>query len=495
MTLNLIDGEWSASDSGRHFTSLNPATGAVVDRVTDSTSDDVDRAMDAARAALHSWRETPAPARADLLYRVADLLKARKPALARLVSEEMGKPLVEAGGEVQEAIDMALYMAGEGRRSFGQTVPSELPDKFAMSVREPVGVVAMVTPWNFPIAVPSWKLLPALVLGNTVVWKPSPETPVCAARLADVFVEAGLPRGVLNLVAGAGNELSGTVVRHPRVRLVSFTGSTQAGRHVAVACAELGKRCALELGGKNAVIVLDDADLDLAVDGILWSAFGTSGQRCTACSRVIAHRQVREELTDRLVERAQRLTLGNPVDPGTEMGPLIHEAAMRRVDDHVRAAVADGARLRCGGGRITEGELGRGWFYRPTILDAVTPHMPVAREEIFGPVLSILEAGSLDEAVAISNDTAYGLSASIYTRNVNRAFRAMRRLDAGLVYVNAGTTGSEVQLPFGGTRATGNGAREAGTAALDTYSEWKTLYVDYSGRLQRAQIDTDTRRG
>lgn len=493
MTLNLIDGQWSASESGRHFTSLNPATGVVVDSVTDSNADDVERATNAALSAAAAWRETPAPARADILYRVADLLRARKPALARLVSEEMGKPLVEAGGDVQEAIDMALYMAGEGRRSFGQTTPSELPDKFAMSVREPVGVVALVTPWNFPIAVPSWKLLPALILGNTVVWKPSTESPVCAARFAEVFVEAGLPRGVLNLVTGAGNDLGEAVVRHPHVRLVSFTGSNRAGRRVATLCAELGKRCALELGGKNAVIVMEDADLDLAVDGILWSAFGTTGQRCTACSRLIAHRQVREELTDRLVARAQRLRLGDPVDPGTEIGPLINEAALRRVDAHVQGAVSDGARLRCGGGRVTEGDLARGWFYRPTILDGVTPHMSVAREEVFGPVLSVLEAGSLEEAVVINNDTAYGLSASIYTRNINRAFRAMRQLDAGLVYVNAGTSGSEVHLPFGGTRATGNGAREAGQAVLDTFSEWKTVYVDYSGRLQRAQIDTGPR--
>ncbi len=420
--------------------------------------------VEQAANAFPSWRSIPAPRRGEILFRFAELLKSQKEELAALITVEMGKLPLEAGGEVQEAIDMAYYMAGEGRRSFGQTVPSELPDKFAMSLREPVGVVAMITPWNFPVAVPSWKLLPALVLGNTVVWKPSPRTPQCAARLVELLTEAGLPAGVVNVVNG-GSEVGEALVRAPQVRLVTFTGSNAVGRRVAVACAELGKRCALELGGKNAIIVLDDADLDLAVDGIVWSAFGTGGQRCTSCSRVIVHQAVRAKLTEMLVARVKQL----------QIGPLIDAAATQRCEEFVREAVAAGAR------RLTTG---------PTLLDNVTPAMRVAQEEIFGPVCVIIEVGSPEEAARVNNDVPYGLSSSIYTRDVNRAFVALRELTTGIVYVNAGTTGSEVQLPFGGTRGTGNGAREAGQAALDTFSEWKTVYVDYSGRLQRAQIDT-----
>ncbi len=379
--------------------------------------------------------------------------------MAAIITGEIGKPATEAAGEVQEAIDMAYYMAGEGRRQFGHTVPSELPDKWAMSVREPVGLVAAITAWNFPIAVPSWKILPALVLGNTVVWKPSERAERCAAAFAQVFRDAGLPIGVLELVTGDGR-VGEMLVRHPDVRLVSFTGSRENGRRVAVACAELGKRCALELGGKNAVIVLDDADLELAVDGIIWSAFGTSGQRCTSCSRVVVHKAIRQALTQALVERAKELS--------------VDEAALKRCEPAILDAIKAGAR------RLTTGA---------TLLDNVTAQMPIAQEELFGPVCVIIEVGSLEEAITVNNNVPYGLSSSIYTQDVSRAFTAARELSSGIVYVNAGTTGSEVQLPFGGVRSTGNGWREAGQAALDTFSEWKTIYVDYSGRLQRAQID------
>jgi len=412
-----------------------------------------------AAGALPAWRRLPAPRRAETLIRVGELLRDRKSTLAEIITAEIGKPPAEAGGEVQEAIDMAYYMAGEGRRSFGQTVPSELPDKWAMSIREPVGVVAAITAWNFPIAVPSWKILPALVLGNTVVWKPSERAERCAAAFAQVFTEAGVPPGVLTIVTGDGR-VGETLVRQPAVSLVSFTGSRENGRHVAIACAELGKRCALELGGKNAVIVLDDADLELAVDGIVWSAFGTSGQRCTSCSRIIVHKAIRAALTEALVERVKSLE--------------IDQGAADRCEKFIREAVAAGAR------RLTSGA---------TLLDNVTPRMRIAQEELFGPVCVIIEVGSLAEAIAVNNDVPYGLSSSIYTRDVNQAFVAMRELSSGIVYINAGTTGSEVQLPFGGVRGSGNGWREAGQAALDTFSEWKTIYVDYSGRLQRAQID------
>jgi acyl-CoA reductase-like NAD-dependent aldehyde dehydrogenase len=488
---NFIAGQWVSSVSDATFDSFDPATGQLVGRCADSSAADVDRAVTAAREAFDGWRRRPAPRRADILQRLADLLESHKSELGRWITREMGKISIEAEADVQEAIDMARYMAGEGRRCFGHTVPSELPDKFAMSLREPLGVAGIITPWNFPVAVPSWKILPALALGNTLVWKPSPETPVCAAKFTAVFEQAGLPPGALNLVLAGGADAGEALVRHPRVRLISFTGSNATGQRVATAAAETGKRCALELGGKNAILVMDDADLDLAVDGILWSAFGTSGQRCTACSRVIVHRDARQRLTDALLERTKRLKIGNGRDPATEIGPVINAAAVERIDRYVRLGVEEGARLLTGGEPYRKGDCAAGWFYRPTVFDEVTPRMRIAQEEIFGPVLCLIQAGNLDEAIAINNDVPYGLVSSIYTQNINRAFTAMRELTTGIVYVNAGTTGSEVQLPFGGTRATGNGAREAGQAALDTFSEWKTVYVDYSGRLQRAQIDTE----
>jgi alpha-ketoglutaric semialdehyde dehydrogenase len=488
-TKNFIAGKWVAAAST--FDSVNPATGELVSRCTQASQQELDAAVAAASEAFPAWRKTPPPRRAEILFRVAELLAARKDDLARWITIEMGKVMMEARGDVQEAIDMARYMAGEGRRMFGHTTPSELPDKFCMSVRDPIGVVAVITPWNFPIAVPSWKILPALVLGNTVVWKPSSDTPACAARFVDAFVEAGLPPGVLNLVLGRGAEIGDALVLHRDVRLVTFTGSNEVGRRVSVTAAETGKRCALEMGGKNGIIVLDDADLALAVDGVVWSAFGTSGQRCTAASRIIVHRSVREPLTQLLLDRVKQLEIGNGLDPSTTVGPVINQAALERIEGYVHIGLDEGARLLTGGERFSKGECRRGWFYRPTVFDNVTPAMRIAREEIFGPFVCIIEAGSLEEAVAINNDTSYGLVSSIYTRSIDRAFTAMRELATGIVYVNAGTIGSEVQLPFGGTRGTGNGAREAGQAALDTFSEWKTLYVDYSGRLQRAQIDSE----
>jgi aldehyde dehydrogenase (NAD+) len=489
-TKNFIGGKWQAAASAKTFESINPATGKLVGACAASGPRDLEAAVEAAARAFETWRRTPAPRRAEFLFRLADLLRRHKESLSRCITTEMGKVLLEAGGDVQEAIDMALYMAGEGRRSFGQTVPSELPDKFAMSLREPAGVVAVITPWNFPIAVPSWKILPALVLGNTVVWKPSSDTPVCAARFVELFAQAGLPPGVLNLVTGPGRETGDALVRHPQVRLVTFTGSNEVGSHVAVEAARGGKRCALELGGKNAIIVLDDADLDLAVDGILWSAFGTSGQRCTAASRIIVHRDVRAPLTERLVERTRQLRLGDGLKPETDVGPVINEAALKKIEGYVKIGREEGARVLTGGKRHTEGGCEHGFFFQPTLFDGVKPDMRIAQEEIFGPVTCLIEARGLEEAVAINNSVPYGLVSAIYTRDVNRAFRTMRELSTGIVYVNAGTIGSEVQLPFGGTRGTGNGAREAGQAALDTFSEWKTVYVDYSGKLQRAQIDT-----
>lgn len=490
--LNYIDGRWVPAASGKTFASINPATGELLGMVPDSDRTDVDRAVAAAERAFEKWRKTPAPRRAEIIHRAADLLRDRKQALGELLTREMGKVLPEALGDVQEAVDMGMYMAGEGRRLNGLLVPSELPNKWAMAVRDPVGVVGIITPWNFPIAVPSWKIFPALVCGNTIVWKPAEDTPILAIEFVKILEEAGLPPGVMNLVTGYGVPAGEALVEHPKVRLISFTGSNQVGRSIAVKCAQSGKRLSLEMGGKNAIIVLDDADLDLAVDGIIWSAFGTSGQRCTAASRLIVTPGVYREVAERVADRASKLRLGNGLLPTTDVGPLINREALEKVHAYTEIGKREGVAVLTGGERAMEGDLARGFFYRPTVFDHVTPEMRVAQEEIFGPSLSILRAASLEEAIRINNGVNFGLSASLYTSNVNKAFEAMREISTGILYINAGTIGSEVQLPFGGTRGTGNGHREGGgPPVLEIFSEWKSIYVDYSGRLQRAQIDTD----
>ncbi len=486
---NFIGGQWVEARSGRTFESRDPATGEVVGQCADSGPEDMDQAVKAAAEALKSWQRMPAPRRGEILFRVAERLQQDKDSLARMVTREMGKVLAEGRGDVQEAIDMAYYMAAEGRRQFGLVVPSELPDKTAQCVREPVGVVGLITPWNFPVAIPSWKTFPALILGNTVVLKPSPETPVTAALFVRVLEECGVPPGAVNLVVGSSPDLGEALVRHPGVAAISFTGSTATGGKVAVAAATHYKRVALEMGGKNAIVVMDDADLDLAIEGITWSAFGTSGQRCTACSRLLVHRKVKDRLADMLLTRTAKLQVGNGLQSGIDMGPLVNRPQLEKVQGYVRLGLQEGAKLLAGGTVLTDGEYVKGHFFAPTLFDRVTPDMRIAREEIFGPVLGLIEVNDLGQAVAINNDVEYGLSTSIYTRDINTAQRAIRDIRTAIVYVNAGTIGSEVHLPFGGMRRTGNGHREAGQAALDTFSEWKTVYVDYSGRLQRAQID------
>ena len=467
------------------FDSIVPATGERLATFPRSTAGDVDRAVARARAAFDDWRLTPAPERGNVLFRFAELLKRDKDELTDLMSREMGKVKAEAGGDVQEAIDMSYYMAGEGRRLFGQTTPSELRDKFMMSVRMPIGVVGAITPWNFPIAIPSWKLAPALVCGNTVVLKPAEDTPALAQRFVELLAEAGLPDGVVEIVHGYGEEAGDALVRHPDVPVITFTGSRETGIAVTKAAADNLKHVHLELGGKNAIIVMDDADVDLAVEGIVWSAFGTSGQRCTAASRVIAHRKVYDELQAKLVAAAERLVLGPGWEDGVDVGPLINEAALDKVASYTEIGKDEGARLLTGGERAGD----TGYFYRPTVFADVDPQMRIAQEEIFGPTTALIPVDGFEAAVAAANSVRYGLSSSIFTRDVNRAFRAMRDLQAGITYVNAGTTGAEVHLPFGGTKDTGNGHREAGQAALDVFTEWKSVYVDYSGKLQRAQID------
>jgi aldehyde dehydrogenase (NAD+) len=486
---NYIGGEWVDAASGETFESTNPATGETIGAFPKSTVDDVDRAVEAAKAAYERWRLVPAPKRAEILFRVAQRFVETKDELTELMVREMGKVRAEAGGDVQEAIDMTYYMAGEGRRMFGHTTPSEMPDKFQMSVRQPVGVVGAITPWNFPIAIPSWKIAPALVCGDTVVFKPATDTPALGERFVEIFEEAGLPAGVLNIVHGGGSTVGERLVKHPDVPLISLTGSREVGVKTAQNGADYLKHIHLELGGKNAIIVMDDADVDLAVDGILWSAFGTSGQRCTAASRVIVGTKVYDELASKLVDRAERLTIGYGLEEGVEIGPVINKSALDKIDSYTGIGKDEGATLLTGGEVATGNGLDKGFFYHPTIFGDVEPDMRIAQEEIFGPTTALIRAGDIDEAIRAANSVEFGLSSSIFTSDVNTAFRAMRDLQTGITYVNAGTIGAEVHLPFGGTKQTGNGHREAGQAALDFYTEWKSIYVDYSGKLQRAQID------
>ena len=487
---NLIQGSWVDAENGERFENRNPAdTSDVIGTFAKSTQADVDRAVAAARKAYDSWRLTPAPRRAEIIFKAGQILSDRKEAYARDMTREMGKVLKETRGDVQEAIDTAFYSAGEGRRLFGQTVPAELPNKFAMSVRVPVGVCGMITPWNFPMAIPSWKILPALVCGNTVVIKPATDTPLSTINFATALCDAGLPPGVVNVITGTGSGVGAPMLKHPQINLISFTGSTDVGRDIAVGCAQTYKRCSLEMGGKNAMILLEDADLELAVEAATWGAFGTTGQRCTATSRVIADRRVVSRFAEQLAARAKALTVGNGLDESIEMGPCVNEGQRKTVESYVEIGRKEGAKLLAGGERLTGGKHEKGYFFQPTVFGDVGPTMRIAVEEIFGPVVSIIPVDGLDEAIRVANSVEYGLSSAIFTRDVNRAFRALRDIEAGIVYVNSSTIGAEVQLPFGGVKKTGNGHREAGTTVLDIFTEWKSVYVDFSGRLQKAQID------
>ncbi|TML57543.1 MAG: aldehyde dehydrogenase family protein [Actinobacteria bacterium] len=474
---NLIGGEWVEAAGGETFESVSPATGDTLGVFPKSGAEDVDRAVAAAKTAFEDWRLVPAPKRGEILFRFARLLEEAKDDLTDLMTREMGKVKTEAGGDVQEAIDMSYYMAGEGRRLFGQTTPSELRDKFNMSVRMPIGVVGVITPWNFPIAIPSWKLAPALVCGNTVVFKPATDTPLLGERFVELLAEAGLPPGVVNIVHGGGGAVGDRLVRHPDVPVITLTGSRETGVEVMRNAADHLKHVHLELGGKNAIIVLDDADLDLAVEGIVWSAFGTSGQRCTAASRVIVQEGVYDALQSKLVAAAESMRLGPGWEDDTDVGPVINRRALEKIHSYTEIGKDEGAKLLTGGEVATGDGLDKGHFYRPTI---------------FGPTTALIPVHDFDEAVRVSNGIRFGLSSAIFTRDVNKAFRAMRDLAAGITYINAGTIGAEVHLPFGGTKDTGNGHREAGQAALDVFTEWKSIYVDYSGRLQKAQIDTSS---
>lgn len=488
---NYIGGEWIASSSGETFDNVNPANlDEVIGRFPLSNAEDVDRAVAAAKEAATRWRRTPAPKRAELLFTLGEILRRNKDEFTQQMTREMGKVLKEAGGDVQEAIDCTYYTAGEGRRLHGFTTPAEMPNKFAMCVRQPVGICGLITPFNFPMAIPSWKLIPALVCGNTVVLKSGEDVPLSSLNLIKACEQAGIPKGVVNLINGHGADVGSALVGHRDVRLISFTGSTATGRTIAEQCARENKIVSLEMGGKNAIIVMDDADVDNAVEGSLWGAFGTSGQRCTASSRLVVHRKVYKKFCEKLVERVKALRVGNGLEASTEVGPVINERAMNKILEYIDIGRnEDKATLACGGNRLTKGEYAKGYFIEPTVFTNVGPKMRIAQEEIFGPVTCVIPFSTLDEAIDIVNGVAYGLSSAIYTQDVNQAFYAMQELYTGICYVNSATIGAEVHLPFGGTKGTGNGHREAGTQVLDIFSEWKSLYIDYSGKLQKAQID------
>jgi acyl-CoA reductase-like NAD-dependent aldehyde dehydrogenase len=489
---NFIHGEWVASKSGKTFENRNPAnTAEVIGEFPASGQEDVDAAVQAAKDAYRKWRLVPAPKRAEILFRAAELLVKRKEEFSRDMTREMGKVLAESRGDVQEAIDMTYYMGGEGRRLFGQTTPSELPQKFAMSVRQSIGICGLITPWNFPMAIPSWKTMPALVCGNTVVLKCAEDTPLSSLHLVETLAEAGLPPGVMNLVHGDGPGAGAPLAAHKGVPVVSFTGSTATGRIIAQICAPDFKHYSLEMGGKNIILVMDDANLDLAVDGAIWGGFGTTGQRCTAASRVGVHKKVYAEFVKRFVARASKLKVGNGLDPDVEMGPSISEQQLNTVMSYVEIGTKEGAKKLTGGHRLQTGDLAKGWFHEPTVFGDCDPRMRIAQEEIFGPVVSLIPVDHLEQGIEVANGVPYGLSASIYTRNVNHAFAAIEDLYTGIVYVNAPTIGAETHLPFGGTKQTGNGHREAAIASIDFFTEWKSLYIDYSDKLQRAQIDNN----
>ncbi len=486
---NFIGGSWVAPSTGTWFENRNPAdTRDLIGRFPDSGAADVQAAVRSAKRGFEIWRRTPAPARGDVLRRLGDLLTTHKEELADGMTREMGKVLAETRGDVQEGIDTAYYAATEGRRLFGHTVPSELRAKWAMSFRRPIGVAGLITPFNFPLAIPTWKMFPALVCGNAVILKPSEDVPHTSHRLVELLLEAGIPPEVIQLVHGRGASAGKALVEHPDVPVISFTGSTATGSFIGETCGRMHKRLSLEMGGKNAQIVMDDADLDLALDGVLWGAFGTTGQRCTATSRLILHRKIHDRFLRRLVDAAEPLRLGDG-RAGYDVGPLIHERSRQKVESYVAIGQEEGAELLTGGKKPGGERLGHGFFFRPTIFAGVTPGMRLAQEEIFGPVLSVIQVRSFDEAIRVNNGVKYGLSSSIYTRDVNQGFRALQDLDNGISYVNAPTIGAEAHLPFGGVKQTGNGHREGGWEVYEFYSETKVGYVDYSGTLQRAQID------
>ena len=489
---NYIAGQWLPSSTGRTFNNINPADiSDVIGSFPLSNVDDVARAVAAASDAFKAWRLLPAPKRGDILRVAGDIFTRRKEELAAIMTREMGKTLAETKGDIQEAIDTAYYAATETRRLFGHTAPSEMNNKMNMSFRMPIGVCGIITAWNFPIAVPSWKILPALACGNTVVFKPSDDSPHSANIFAEILEEAGLPPGVFNVVHGNG-EAGAALVESENVRLIGFTGSTSTGTAIAARCGALNKRVSLEMGGKNAQIVMPDADMELALHGVLWGAFGTTGQRCTATSRLILHQDIHDSFVAELIMQAKQLVLGNGLThSGAQVGPVINQRQLDKILSYIEIGKSE-ATCVLGGKRDIGGDNANGFFMEPTIFTNVERTDRIFQEEIFGPVLSVIKATSFEHALELANDSAYGLSSSIYTRDVNAAFTAIRDIEAGITYINAPTIGAEAHMPFGGIKGTGNGHREGGWTAFDIFTDWKSVYVDFSGKLQRAQIDNYT---
>ena len=488
--MNYIGGEWVPASEGGTFESCNPAhPEEVLGIFQHSTAADVDAAMEAAEASRADWANTPAPERGLILNRVADLLQERREDIASTISREMGKVYAEANGfDIQSAINTARQMVGEGRRMLGNTMPSELRDKFAMVVREPMGIVGAITPWNLPILLPSWKLFPALLCGNTVVFKPAEDTPLVSVLLLRVLEDAGVPPGVVNMITGYGHEIGEHFVTHPNLNMISFTGSMAVGRLVASQAGQHLKKVSLELGSKNAVVVMDDAELEIALQGCLWGGYGTSGQRCTAGSRVVVHEAIYDRFLEEFLAQVKALKVGDGLDPQTQVGPLVNEKQLGRVHGYIEIGKEEGATLLTGGRKLQD-EMGGGYFYEPTIFTDVEPSMRIAQEEIFGPVVCVMKATSFDHAIEIANSTNYGLSFGIYTNDVSRAFAAMRRLEAGVVNVNSPTMGIEIGVPFGGYKCSGNGMRESGTSAVEEYSEVKSIMVDFSGLHRRTGVN------
>jgi aldehyde dehydrogenase (NAD+) len=477
------------SSSGRTEANLNPAnTNDIIGQAQLATREEARQAVEAAYEAFRDWKRTPAPARGRIIAKAARLMEDNKEELAQILTHEEGKTLAEARGELTRAINVVEFCAGESRRMTGETIPSELPANFAYTIKEPHGVVACITPWNFPIAIPAWKIAPALVAGNTVVFKPATITPGTAVRLTEIFIEAGLPKGVLNLVLGSGSEAGDEIVSHPAVRAISFTGSTETGLKLYAQAAPRGVKMQAEMGGKNPVVVLEDCDMALAVESTAQGAFGSTGQRCTATSRAVVIDKIADEFVERIVERARSFRLGAGDDPNTDIGPSVDEGQFNTVLKYIDIGREDGAELKCGGKRATGDGLDNGYFIEPTVFDHVTHEMRIAREEIFGPVLSVLRVKDFDEAMMVANDSEYGLSSSVFTNDTNMVYRFVDEIETGMTHINSPTTGGEAHIPFGGVKNTGLGAREQGSTSLDFYTELKVVYVDYTGRKREGNL-------
>ena len=486
---NFIDGEWLESASAKKVENLNPAnTDDVLGTVKLATREEARRAVEAAAEAFRDWRATPAPARGRVVARAARIMEEEKESLAQLLVREEGKTIAEARGELQRAINVAEFCAGESRRMNGETIPSELPLNFAYTIKQPHGVVACITPWNFPVAIPVWKIAPALVAGNTVVFKPATVTPATAARICEIFAEAGIPKGVLNLIIGSGSEAGDEIVNHRAVRAISFTGSNSVGISLYEQAARRGIRVQCEMGGKNPVVIMEDADLDLAVESTAQGAFGSTGQRCTATSRAVVVDDVADEFVERIAARARSMRIGDGSDPASEVGPVVDSSQFKSVLSYMDIGKEDGATLVCGGEPASGSGLRKGYFIQPTVFDRVTPDMRIAREEIFGPILSVLRVRNFEEAMLVANDSEYGLSSSIFTNDAARIFRFVDEIETGMTHINSPTTGGEAHVPFGGSKATGIGEREQGSTALDFYTELKVVYVDYTGRKREGNL-------